>query len=292
MTVPSPARTQDSGPYEAASWWSVALLAACAFVFVLAELMPVGLIPLIASEFSVSEGAAGYVTVIYAWTVGPAAIVVTALTRRMDRRQLLLWIVAIFMLANVGAAIAPSFLVLLATRALAALAHGVFWSIVGPYAVRLVREKNAPRAMAVAFSGISIATVVGVPLGAAIGIALGWRMALALIAVASAAVLLAAWIFMPSVSSSNDRAEARLWTAARRRPLTVLWFATALAIGGHFAAFTYVAPFVTDGLMLSPSTLPILLFVFGAAGLAGNGSASSRRASRAMRSPWRPPASR
>src|SRR5690349_18756164 len=148
---------------------ALAVLGASAFCFVTAETLPVGLLPQIASGLHVDEADVGLLLTSYAVVAALSTIPLTALTMRIPRHVLIAVTMAIFVASQAAATFAPNFLVLGATRLICALAHGVFWSIIGPITARLAPPGQAGRATALVFVGNSLAIVAGVPIGTAVG---------------------------------------------------------------------------------------------------------------------------
>ena len=256
---------------------ALAVLAASAFVYVTAETIPVGLLPQISAGLTVSEADVGLLLTSYAVVAGLTTIPLTALTMRIPRHRLLAVTVAIFAVSQLAAALAPTFLILTLARLICALAHGVFWSAIGPVTARLAPPGQAGRATGLVFLGNSLAIVLGVPLGTALGQWLGWRVALAALAavgVLCVAALLAVLPTMPALPkdlATRTRAQLRASIAiVRHRPVFLLCLVTAVLVIGHFAAYTYIAPLVRRDGGLEGVGLSLLLLGYGAAGVLGN----------------------
>ncbi|MEQ1736159.1 MAG: MFS transporter, partial [Rhodoglobus sp.] len=158
-------------------WVGLFTLSALIFLTVTSEFLPTGLLPEIASELDVSQAQGGLLITIFAGTVVVSTTPLAALTRRFQRKPLLLVVLLVFILANVFAAIAPSYVFLMLARVLGGLAHGLFWAVVGAYAGHLVPKNMLGRAVAITSGGGTAAFVLGVPVGTAIGHAIGWRSA-------------------------------------------------------------------------------------------------------------------
>jgi predicted MFS family arabinose efflux permease len=252
-------------------------LGASAFVYVAAETLPVGLLPQIADGLSVSEADVGLLLTSYAAVAAVTTIPLTAITMRIPRHRLIAGTVAIFVVSQAAAAVAPTFMVLTLARLICALAHGVFWSTLAPIAARLAPPGQAGRATALVFVGNSLAIVLGVPLGTAIGQLLGWRVAVGAFALAGALALTALLVVLPPLAALPQdlatRAGARLRAAAtiiRSRSVAAVCVITVLLVIGHFAAYTYIAPLVRRDGGLEGLGLSALLLGYGIAGLLGN----------------------
>lgn len=271
MTAVLTDRTEAGTHYGA-----LAALGFGSFVYVTAETLPVGLLPQIAHGLSVSEAQVGLLLTTYATVAGLTAIPFTALTARVPRHRLIALCVAVFTASQALAVVAPTFQVLVASRLVAALAHGVFWAALAPVAARLAPPGQAGRATSLVFVGNSIALVAGVPLGTALGQIAGWRTAIAALAIAGAAASVALVRVLPELRAvENDQVSVphRLRSASaviRDRGVAAVCIVTAVVVIGHFAAYTYIAPIVRRAGGLDGLALSALLLGFGAAGIAGN----------------------
>ncbi|HEV7963840.1 MAG TPA: MFS transporter [Actinoplanes sp.] len=256
---------------------ALAVLGASAFFYVTAETIPVGLLPQIAAGLSVGEADVGLLLTSYAVVAGLTTIPLTAITMRIPRHLLIAVTVAIFAVSQLAAALAPTFLILILTRLLCALAHGVFWSAIGPVTARLAPPGRAGKATALVFLGNSLAIVLGVPLGTALGQWLGWRVAIAVLAAGGVVCVVALLAVLPKLPAlprdlgTRTGAQLRASVAIlRHRPVALLCLVTAVLVIGHFAAYTYLAPLVRRDGGLEGVGLSLLLLGYGAAGLLGN----------------------
>ncbi|WP_439565779.1 MFS transporter, partial [Microcella sp.] len=163
-------------------WSSLLLLSAGIFVAVTSEFLPIGLLPQLRAELGITEAQVGLLITVFAGTVVVATAPLTHLTRQVPRKRLLVVLLAVFAVANLVAALAPTYAVLVVARVIGGAAHGVFWAVVSPYAARLVPPERLASAVAVATSGATVATVAGVPLGTLLGAAVGWRASFGVIA--------------------------------------------------------------------------------------------------------------
>ncbi|SNY04610.1 MFS transporter [Paractinoplanes atraurantiacus] len=265
----------------------LAVLGASTFFYVTAETLPVGLLPQIADGLSVDEADVGLLLTSYAVVAAVSTIPLTALTMRVPRHTLIAITMAIFVVSQAAAAFAPTFLVLTLARLVCALAHGVFWSVIGPVTARLAPPGQAGRATALVFVGNSLAIVLGVPLGTALGQWLGWRVAVGAMAAGGAICVLLLVRVLPKLPplphDLNVRAGAQLRAAVgiiRDRQVAALCLITTVLVIGHFAAYTYIAPLVRRDAGLEGVALSALLLGYGAVGLITNyvlGRHSDRR---------------
>ncbi|GIF11166.1 MFS transporter [Actinoplanes teichomyceticus] len=250
------------------------VLGASAFFYVAAETLPVGLLPQISAGLHVSEARVGLLLTSYALVAALSTIPLTALTMRIPRHTLIAATVAIFAVSQAAAAFAPTFPVLALSRLICALAHGVFWSVIGPIIARLAPPEQVGRATALTFLGNSLAIVLGVPLGTALGQWLGWRFAVALMAVGGAvcvALLLAVLPQLPPLPRDMAAGPGRQLRNAvrilRDRRVARLCLVTAVLVIGHFTAYTYIAPLVRRDAGLDGTALSALLLGYGVVGL-------------------------
>jgi predicted MFS family arabinose efflux permease len=255
---------------------ALAALAASAFVYVTAETLPVGLLPQISEGLGVTEARVGLLLTSYAVVAGVTTIPLTAITMRIPRHRLITGTVAVFVVSQVAAALAPTFGVLVLARLICAVAHGVFWSAIAPVAARLAPPGLAGRATAMVFLGNSLAIVLGVPLGTALGQWLGWRTAVGVLAAAGAVCVLMLIRLLPVLpalpqdrdTSTADRLRASV-TILRSGPVATVCLITVVLVVGHFAAYTYIAPLVRRDGGLEGVALSALLLGYGAAGVLG-----------------------
>ena len=256
---------------------ALAVLGASSFFYVTAETIPVGLLPEIAVGLDVAESDVGLLLTSYAVVAAVSTIPLTALTMRVPRHLLLAITMAIFVVSQAAATFAPTFLVLVLARLICALAHGVFWSVIGPVTARLAPPGQAGRATALVFVGNSLAIVLGVPLGTALGQWLGWRTALGAMVVGGAICVIGLMRVLPKLPPRphdlNVRPVAQLRAAialGRDRQVLLLCLITALLVIGHFSAYTYIAPLVRRDAGLEGAGLSLLLLGYGFVGLITN----------------------
>jgi DHA1 family inner membrane transport protein len=264
----------------------------------LTEFLIAGLLPQVASSFAVSEAAAGWLISGYALSVAVGAIALTAATARLPRKQVLIGLVALFVLGNLLSAVAPNYPVMLLGRIVAALCHGSFFGIGSLVARRLVAPEKKSQAVAVMFAGLTVANVLGVPFGALVGERWGWRAAfwavtaIGVLALAGIAALVPAWAGRtPAPSGTADgepvppsglRAQVR---AFRSWQVWLTLTATALGYGGMFGAFSYIAYTFTEVSGFAPADVAWLLMVYGVGLVVGNivgGRAADRDRDRAL----------
>ncbi|MEH7303732.1 MFS transporter [Neobacillus drentensis] len=253
------------------STFALLALAISAFAIGTTEFISVGLLPLIAQDLHIPVTTAGLTVSLYALGVTFGAPVLTSLTSRMSRKTLLLWIMIVFIIGNGIAASATTISVLLAARVISALSHGVFMSIGSTIAADLVPANRRASAISIMFSGLTVATVTGVPLGTFIGQQYGWRLAFILIVIVGIIGFIANWILIPSFlkkgTQTSARDQVKLLTNGR---LLLLFVITALGYGGTFVVFTYLSPLLQEITGFNEGAIAIILLAYGLAIAVGN----------------------
>ncbi|MEK5393108.1 MFS transporter [Margalitia sp. FSL K6-0131] len=263
------------------STFALLALAVSAFAIGTTEFISVGLLPLIANDLKISVTTAGLTVSLYALGVTFGAPILTSLTSAMSRKSLLLWIMIIFILGNSIAASATSIGILLAARVISAFSHGVFMSIGSTIAADIVPENRRASAISIMFSGLTVATVTGVPFGTFIGQQLGWRFAFILIVIVGIIAFIANSILVPSDLKKPARTTFRSQlNLIRNGRILMVFIITALGYGGTFVVFTYLSPLLHDITGFKTSTVAIILLVYGLAIAIGNiigGKLSNRK---------------
>lgn len=242
-----------------------------AFAIGTTEFVIVGLIPTIAADLQVSLPSAGLLVSLYALGVAIGAPVLTALTGRVPRKTLLVALMVLFTLGNIIAFMAPGYTSLIAARILTGLAHGVFFSIGSIIATAVVPKEKAASAIAIMFTGLTVALVTGVPLGTFIGQHLGWRATFLAVAGLGVIALLGALLFVPRSVPHSAPSSFRQQMAVLAQPRLLLVYAmTTLGYGGTFLAFTYLAPILQDVTGFSANAVSLVLLVYGVSVAIGN----------------------
>ena len=252
--------------------FSLYLLALAVFVMGTSEFMLAGLLPAIASDLDVSVGTAGLLTSAFAVGMVVGAPLMAAFARRWPPRLTLIVCLILFAGCHVVGALTPTFAVLLVTRVLSALANAGFLAVALTTATALVPADRKGRALAVLLSGTTIATVAGVPAGALFGSALGWRSTFWAIAVLCVPAVIGVLRGIPRASSRAGSAGPSLRRELRElgSPRLILAMTLgALINGGTFAAFTFLAPVVTDIAGLDAGWVSVALVLFGVGSFLG-----------------------
>ncbi|MFB9724875.1 MFS transporter [Planobispora longispora] len=264
--------THDEPPRSALrAWLGVSAITASLFVFLTTELMPVGLLTPISGSLGISVGAAGLTVTLYGVSAGLGVPFIVAWTRRVDRRVLLSTLLAVLTLGNLVTAVSPNYPLVLTTRLAMGFASGVFWAIGVSMAMRLVPQRHASRAAAVVMSGISIAAVVGIPLGTALESLSDWRTTFLIWAGLSALVFLAVAAVIPPLPSANAVSVREVFgLPLKNAPLRSVLSVVVLFVLGHFGAYTFVRPFLEDSASATPLFITAVLMIYGIGGAAGN----------------------
>lgn len=246
---------------------SVLVLAFAGFVSVTTELMPSGLLTEIAPALGASVSVTGTMTSVYALGIVLTVLPLTRLTLTMTRRRVLVGTVLLFVASNIVVALAPNLPVALVGRFLGGASHGLLWAVLPPVIGRIANPAHAGRAMAIVFTGNSLGLAAGAPLSALLGGAVGWRMAFVVIAAAGLATAAVLLRVVPPIKMQQH--EHMPFLQAARLPgalrVSVGW---ALMLLGHFAVFTYIAPYLEDA-GLGGAAVSGSLFVLGVAGILG-----------------------
>ena len=251
----------------------IALLALTlsAFAIGTTEFVIVGLLPTVAADLSISIPSAGLLVSLYALGVAIGAPVLTALTGKLPRKALLLALMALFTAGNLLAWQAPRYETPVAARILTGLAHGVFFSIGSTIATGLVPREKAASAIAIMFTGLTVALVTGVPLGTFIGQHFGWRETFLAVSVLGVVAFIGSAVFVPRHIAHTPPASLAQQAQVLVEPRLLLVYAkTAIGYGGTFIPFTFLASILTDISGFSASAVGWVMLVYGVSVAVGN----------------------
>ena len=242
-----------------------------AFAIGTTEFVIVGLIPTVAADLSITLPSAGLLVSLYALGVAVGAPVLTALTGRLPRKTLLLSLMALFTLGNLLAWRAPTYESLVLARVLTGLAHGVFFSIGSTIATSLVPKEKAASAIAIMFTGLTVALVTGVPLGTFIGQHFGWRETFLAVAALGAIAFVGSLLFVPRKLAQSAPASLMQQAKVLAQPRLLMVYAkTAIGYGGSFIPFTFLAPILQDVAGFSAGAVGWVMLVYGVSVAVGN----------------------
>ncbi|BAL89832.1 putative MFS transporter [Actinoplanes missouriensis 431] len=235
----------------------------------LTEFVIAGLLPEVAADFRVTESVAGYLISGYALSVAVGAIALTAALGRVDRKKALLGLMILFIAGNLLSAVAANYELMLLGRILAALCHGAFFGIGSVVAADLVPAHRKAAAISIMFAGLTVANVLGVPLGTFLGQAAGWRATFWAIAAVGVIAFAGIALLTPPTPAAERSADSE-WRIFANRQVWLSMIVTVLGYGGMFGAFSYIAYTLTGVSGFAASTVPWLLVLFGVGLFAGN----------------------
>ena len=242
-----------------------------AFAIGTTEFVIVGLIPTMANDLQVSLPSAGLLVSLYALGVAIGAPVLTALTGKWNRKYVLLFVMTLFVIGNLLAWQAPGYNSLVLARVMTGLAHGVFFSIGSTIATGLVSKEKAASAIAIMFTGLTVALVTGVPLGTYIGQHFGWQATFLTVALLGIIALIGSALLVPSNLKKSKATKLSAQMKVLTEPRLLLVYAiTALGYGGTFTAFTFLAPILEDVSGFNANAISLIMLVYGVSVAFGN----------------------
>ena len=245
-------------------------LAVGAFGIGTTEFVIMGLLPYVAGDFGVSVPTAGYLVTGYALGVVLGAPIMTVLGTRISRKNMLMLLMGLFVLGNLVSAVAPVFGVMLLGRVVASLAHGTFFGIGSVVAAELVAPEKKAGAISMMFTGLTVANVVGVPLGTLVGATAGWRTTFLLVAVLGMVGLAGIAKLVPDLPRPAGVRLRHELSAFGNAQVLLAMAMTVLGFGGVFAAITYIAPMMTEVAGFADASITWLMVVFGVGMVVGN----------------------
>ncbi|MDG4719408.1 MFS transporter [Thalassospira aquimaris] len=265
-----PTQTQPQAPRQApAAWAAVISMTLGVFGLVTAEFLPVSLLTPMAADLQVSEGLAGQAISATAFLALITSLLIATLTRRFDRRNVLLSFSVLLVISSIIVATADNFAFLLLGRVLLGIALGGFWTMSAATIMRLVPENHVPRALAIMFSGVSAATVFAAPVGSFLGDIISWRAVFLLAAGIGVITFIVQFATLPSLPP-RGRASLRTLVDLINRPgMKFGLFSLVIIITGHFALFTYVRPFLENVTGVATAGVSGVLLGFGIANFIG-----------------------
>ena len=258
----------------------------------LTEFVIMGLLPQVAADFHVTEATAGWLISGYALAVVVGALGLTAAVTRFERKPVLAVLMLLFIAGNLVSAVAPDYSVMMIGRIIAALSHGAFFGIGAVVAASMVAPNKKAGAIAIMFTGLTAANVLGVPFGTMLGQAAGWRSTFWAITVIGVLALAGILALVPKTAApkagSGETAAGGLRGELRAFRSGQVWLSilvTILGYGGMFGAFTYIAYTLTEVTGFSAATVPWLLIIFGVGLFIGNtlgGKAADKNVDRTL----------
>ncbi|SBT93182.1 MFS transporter, DHA1 family, inner membrane transport protein [Streptomyces sp. DI166] len=256
-------------------------LAIGAFGIGTTEFVIMGLLPQVAGDFGVSIPTAGLLVTGYALGVVAGAPLMTVLGTKISRKRMLMLLMALFVAGNLLSALAPAFAVMLIGRVVASLAHGAFFGIGSVVAAELVGPDKKAGAIAMMFTGLTVANVVGVPLGTFVGQSVGWRVTFGIVAALGVVGLAGIARLVPDLPRPEGVRLRHELAAFKNTQVLLAMAMTVLGFGGVFAAITYIAPMMTHAAGFAEGSVTWLLVLFGL-GMVGGNLVGGRFADRAL----------
>ena len=242
-----------------------------AFGIITTEFGVIGILPDLAKEFHISIDTAGWLLSAFALTVALAGPFTNMFTAKLNRKFIMCLVLAIFVFSNLLSAIAPSFTVLMIARILPAFLHPVFWAVAMTAAAKQAGPKDAPKAIAIVMGGLSVATVLGVPLTTYMADLFNWRISFVVSAVINLLAFGALFLFAPSMpvneSQANPASQIKILRSAH---LWVKLLTSTIILAGMFATYGYLADYLDKVSHMNGAQISIMLLVFGGTGILGN----------------------
>lgn len=246
-------------------WGGLLALSMAAFITILTEALPAGLLPQLSDALMVSEAEAGQLVSVYALGSLSAAIPLMLLTQGIRRRPLLLTAILGFLAANSVTAISGSYALTVIARFIAGVSAGLLWALIAGYATRMAPPNRKGRAIAIAMAGTPLALSLGVPLGTFLGVTLGWRTCFMLMSILTGFLII--WILaaVPDFSGTPARTRQSLGSVFRRPGVTAVMVVMCAFVLGHNILYTYIAPLLAQAKIVT--RIDVVLLIFGVASL-------------------------
>lgn len=234
-----------------------------------AEFIPISLLTPIAQELAITEGRAGQtVTVVGVFAV-LASLLIAPLTKNIDRRVILLTFSVLLIISNILVAVASTYPVLLIGRGILGICVGGFWAMASAVTLQLVPTKDVPKALSIVYAGVSVATIISLPLASWLGHLLGWRNVFFLAAGLGCAALVWQYKTLPSLPAGQGSSFRHMFALCQQKWVMAGMGATVFSYGGYHVFFTYLQPFLGHDIGLASDTLALTLLLFGIANCAG-----------------------
>ena len=254
---------------RAPAWSAVFALTLCVGTLIASEFMPVSLLTPIAAGLHITEGQAGQTIAVSGLFAVITSLMISTLTRGIDRRAILLALTLLMVVSGLMVAFAPNAVAFMAGRALIGVVIGGFWSMSAATVMRLVPAGQVARALALLNGGNALATTIAAPMGSFLGQYIGWRGAFFCVVPLAALTLAWQFITLPSMPSERVRGSGSVFRVLRRRQVPLGMLAVTAFFMGQFALFTYLRPFLETVTDVDVSTLSAILLIVGGAGLVG-----------------------
>jgi DHA1 family inner membrane transport protein len=238
-------------------------LAIAAFGIGTTEFVIMGLLPNVARDLAVSIPAAGMLVSGYALGVTVGAPILAVVTAKMPRKKALMSLIGVFIVGNLLCAIAPGYWILMGARIVTAFCHGAFFGIGSVVAADLVAPNRRAQAIALMFTGLTLANVLGVPLGTALGQAVGWRATFWAVTGIGVIAAIALAVCLPSKIEMQKASLVHEFTVLKNPQVLMVLGTSVLASASLFSTFTYITPILEDVTGFTPHAVTMVLLLFG-----------------------------
>ncbi|TCM36795.1 DHA1 family inner membrane transport protein [Novosphingobium sp. ST904] len=245
-------------------------LAMGAFAIGTTEFAAMSLVPYFARDLGLTEPEAGHAISTYALGVVVGAPVIAVLAAKLPRRALLIGLMALFAVGNALSAMAPTYPLLLLFRFISGLPHGAYFGIAALVAASMVPANRRAQSVALVMSGLTVATIIGVPLANWLGQAFGWRTGFAIVSVLAIITMALVALYAPHQKAAEGASPMRELGALRRPQVLLTLLTGAIGFGGLFAVYTYIASTMIEVTRVSEHLVPVVLAVFGVGMTVGN----------------------
>lgn len=272
MTLPlgaQPGAAHNRTTEQPAYWGGVFAMTLCVFALIASEFMPVSLLSPMAADLGVSEGLAGYGIAISGAFAVLTSLSISRLAGSMNRKTLLLVLTGLMALSGAMVALASNYPTYMLGRALLGVVIGGFWSLSAATAMRLVPNRQVPRALAIFNGGNALATVIAAPLGSYLGSIIGWRGAFLCLVPIAAIALAWQWATLPTMTAERVPGSGNVFRLLKRRSVALGIAACGAFFMGQFVLFTYVRPFLETVTHADVSKLSLILLIIGVSGVIG-----------------------
>lgn len=250
-------------------WSAIGTMAMCVAMLIAAEFMPISLLTPIAADLHATEGMAGQAISISGLFAVIASLFIATVAGRFDRRRVLMALTGVMLASLVLIAIAPTFAVLMAARALLGITIGGFWALATATIMRLVPPADVPKALGIMYTGNGMATAFAAPIGSYLGGIIGWRGVFWVLVPFVLANLVWQWFSLPSMPPRAANPVGKVFRLLGRPHVAIAMVTVMLTFGGAFAAFTYFRPFLERYTGVTVPELSLLLLGLGVAGFIG-----------------------
>lgn len=249
---------------------TIYILALGAFGIITTEFGIIGIMPAIAKHFQISIDTAGWLLSGFALTIALTGPFSVLLTSKINRKWMMCLVLFIFVLSNILSAVSPSFTVLMIARILPAFLHPVFWAVATVAASKQVEPKDAPKAVSIVLAGLSIATVLGVPITTYIAELINWKASFVVSGIINLIAFAALAAFVPSMPVTDKQSSQSQLKILSKGQMWVNLIATMIMIAGIFATYSYLAEYLGKVSSMNGKQISVMLLVFGTTGIAGN----------------------